>query len=47
MAQVTDQPLASLESLSRECVQLKTRIEEDRAKARDIDCMIICCIDVY
>ena len=38
MAQVTDQ---SLETLSRECVQLKARIEEDRSKARDIDCLLL------
>lgn len=40
MAQVTDQPFVSLEALSRECVQLKARIEEDRVKARDIDCVL-------
>ena len=46
MAQVADQPIPSLETLSRECVQLKARIEEDRAKARDIDCLLLISIAI-
>ena len=46
MAQIAEQPLQSLETLSRECVQLKARIEEDRAKARDIDCLLIFSFDI-